>query len=75
MVPGNLLDWPEIFGRISVAKLDSYGPNVLGAFVPVSKSDFGCRGPLFGGELTLEKARLGPAGEPVVVIANRAEPG
>jgi len=48
---------------------------VLGAFVPVSKSDFGCRGPLFGGELTLEKARLGPAGEPVVVIANRAEPG
>jgi hypothetical protein len=35
MVPGNLFDCPEIFGRISVAKLDSYGPNLLGAFVPV----------------------------------------
>lgn len=48
--------------------------NRLVPLVPVSKSDFGCRGPLFGGELTLEKARLDPAGEPVVVIANRAEP-
>jgi hypothetical protein len=66
---------PEIFGRIAVAKLDSYGPNLFGAFVPVTKSDFGCRGPLFGGERALKKARLDPAGEPVVVIANRAEPG
>ena len=64
----------EIFGRISVAKLDSYGPDLFGALVPVPESDFGCRGPLFGGELTLKKARLDPAGEPVVVIANRAEP-
>jgi hypothetical protein len=30
---------------------------------------------LFGGELTLQKARPDPAGEPVVMIANRAEPG
>ena len=50
-------------------------PNYLVPLVPVSQSDFGCRGPLFGGELTLKKARLDPAGEPVVVIANRAEPG
>lgn len=42
--------------------------------MPVTKFDFGCRDPLFGGELTLQKARLDPAGEPVVVIANRAEP-
>jgi transposase len=28
MVPGNLFHCPEIFGRISVAKLDSYGPSL-----------------------------------------------
>ena len=56
-------------------KLDSYGPDLFGALVPVPESDFGCRDPLFGGELTLKKARLDPGGEPVVVIANRAEPG
>ena len=72
---GNLFRLREIFGRISVAKLDSYGPDLFGALVPVSESDFGCRGPSFGGELTLKKARLNPGGEPVVVIANRAEPG
>ena len=44
------------FGRISVAKLDSYGPDLVGALVPVPESDFGCRGKLFGGELTLKKA-------------------
>ena len=44
------------FGRISVAKLDSHGPDLFGALVPVPESDFGCRGPLFGGELTLKKA-------------------
>src|SRR6516165_4266668 len=36
-------------------------PICLVPLVPVSKSDFGCRGPLFGGELTLKKARLDPA--------------
>jgi hypothetical protein len=35
-----------------VAKLDSYGPDLFGALVPVPESDFGCRGPLFGGGLT-----------------------
>jgi hypothetical protein len=50
-----------------VAKLDSYGPDLFGALVPVAESDFGCRGPRFGGELTLKKARLNPGGEPVVV--------
>src|ERR1035437_2335144 len=30
--------------RLSGAKLDSYGRNRLGAFVPVQKSDFGCCG-------------------------------
>jgi len=47
------------------SQLDSYGRNRLGAFVPVHKSDFGCCGPLFGGELALQKAQLDPAGEPV----------
>ena len=32
---------------------------------PSHKSDFGCSGPLFGGELALQKAQLDPAGEPV----------
>jgi len=36
------------------AKLDSYGPERLGAYVPVQKFDFGCRGLLFGGELALQ---------------------
>jgi hypothetical protein len=48
----------KIFGRISVAKLDSYGPDLFGASVPVPEFDFGCRGPLFAGELTLKKGRL-----------------
>lgn len=47
------------------AKLDSYGRNRIGAFVPVEKSDFGCCGPLFGGELALQKVKLDPAEEPV----------
>jgi hypothetical protein len=51
--------------RLSGAKLDSYGRSHLGAFVPVQKSDFGCCGRLFGGELALQKAKLDPAGEPV----------
>ena len=51
--------------RLSRAKLDSYGRNLIGAFVPVRESDFGCCGPLFGGELALQKAQLDPAGEPV----------
>ena len=51
--------------KLRGAKLDSYGRNRLGAFVPVSKSDFGCCGRLFGGELALQKAKLDPAGEPV----------
>ena len=55
--------------------VDAMVPICLVPLVPVFKSDFGCRGPLFGDELTLKKARLDPAGEPVVVIANRAEPG
>jgi hypothetical protein len=52
---------------IREAKLDSYGRNRVGAFVLVRKSDFGCCGPLFGGELALQKAQLDPypAGEPV----------
>jgi len=33
--------------------------------VPVPKSDFGCCGRLFGGELALQKVKLDPAGEPV----------
>jgi hypothetical protein len=45
--------------------LDSYGRNRIGAFVPVGESDFGCCGPLFGGELALQKAQLDPAEEPV----------
>jgi hypothetical protein len=48
--------------------------HVLGALVPVTEFDFGCRDPLFGGEPTLQKARPDPAGEPVVMIANRVEP-
>ena len=40
--------------RLSGAKLDSYGRSHLGAFVPVQKSDFGCCGRLFGGELALQ---------------------
>ena len=44
-----------------MAKLDSYGPDLVGALVPVPESDFGCRGKLFGGELTLKKARLNPS--------------
>ena len=51
--------------RLSRAKLDSYGRNLIGAFVPVRESDFGCCGPLFGGELALQKVKLDPAGEPV----------
>jgi hypothetical protein len=51
--------------RLSRAKLDSYGRNLIGAFVSVRESDFGCCGPLFGGELALQKAQLDPAGEPV----------
>jgi hypothetical protein len=47
----------KIFGRISVV-IDSYGPDLFGALVPVPEFDFGCRGPLFAGELTLKKARL-----------------
>jgi hypothetical protein len=50
---------------IREAKLDSYGRNRVGAFVFVHKSDFGCCGPLFGGELALQKAQLDPAGEPI----------
>ena len=50
--------------RRSGAKLDSYGRNRLGLFVPVQKSDFGCCGPLFGGELALQKAKLDPCGSP-----------
>jgi hypothetical protein len=33
--------------------LDSYDRSLLGAIVPVRKSDFGCCGPLFGGEIAL----------------------
>jgi hypothetical protein len=33
--------------------LDSYDRSLLGASVPVQKSDFGCCGPLFGGEIAL----------------------
>jgi len=61
-------------GKIFPAELDSYGRVFLVPLLPVAEFDFGCRDPLFGGELTLQKARLDPAGEPVVVIANRAEP-
>ena len=46
------------------ASLDSYGRCLLGALVPVTESDFGCCGPLFGGEGALQKAQLDPAGEP-----------
>jgi hypothetical protein len=31
--------------------------------VPVTKPDFSCSDSLFGGELTLKKAKLDPAGE------------
>ncbi len=41
------------------------GRNRVGTFVLVHKSDFSCCGPLFGGELALQKAQLDPAGEPV----------
>ena len=51
--------------RLSGAMLDSYGRNRIGAFVPVEESDFGCCGPLFGGELALQKVKLDPAEEPV----------
>ena len=33
--------------------LDSYDRSLLGAIVPVQKSDFGCCDPLFGGEIAL----------------------
>jgi hypothetical protein len=33
---GNLFRYREIFGKISVAKLDSYRPDLFGTFVPVN---------------------------------------
>jgi len=63
-VPETLRERKDYY-TIREAKLDSYGRNRLGALVPVHKSDFGCCGPLFGGELALQKAQLDPAGEPV----------
>jgi hypothetical protein len=33
--------------------LDSHDRSLLGATVPVEKSDFGCCDPLFGGEIAL----------------------
>jgi len=45
--------------------LDSYGRSFFGAIVPVTEFDFGCCGPLLGGELVLKRARLDPAGETV----------
>ena len=33
--------------------LDSHDRSLLGAIVPVEKSDFGCCDPLFGGEIAL----------------------
>ena len=48
------------------AWLDSHDRSPPGAIVPVEKSDFGCCGPLFGGEIALWKeADLDPAGKPV----------
>jgi hypothetical protein len=51
--------------QTSDARLDSYGRLQLGALVPVTESDFGCSGPLFGGELACPKAKLDPAGKSV----------
>ena len=47
------------------ATLSSYGRRILGALVPVAKPDFGCRGPLFGGEVAEKEATLDPGGETV----------
>jgi hypothetical protein len=57
---GNFAPAGKDYYTIREAKLDSYGRNRLGAFVPVYKSYFGCGGPLFGGELVLQKAQLDP---------------
>jgi hypothetical protein len=51
--------------QTSEARLDSYGRLQLGALVPVTESDFGCCGSLFGGKFGLPKARLDPAGKSV----------
>src|ERR1700737_865389 len=46
--------------QTSDARLDSYGRLQLGALVPVTESDFGCCGPLFGGELTCTRQSSTP---------------
>jgi len=60
--------------QTSDARLDSYGRLQLGALVPVTESDFGCCGPLFGGELACPRPSS-TRRKVCVVIANRAEPG
>jgi hypothetical protein len=37
--------------------------SIHGALVPVGEPDFSCSDSLFGGELTLQKAKLDPARE------------
>ena len=57
---------PEGRCRLRKAGLDSHDRSPPGAIVPVAKSDFGCCGLLFGGEIALWKeADLDPAGKPV----------
>jgi hypothetical protein len=46
--------------QTSDARLDSYGRLQLGALVPVTESDFGCCGPLFGGELACPRPSSTP---------------
>jgi hypothetical protein len=60
--------------QTSDARLDSYGRLQLGALVPVTESDFGCCGQLFGGELACPRPSSTPP-ESLCMIANRAEPG
>jgi hypothetical protein len=55
--------------------LDSHDRSPPGAIVPVQKSDFGCCGPLFGGEIcALKRGRSRPRWKACVMIANRVEP-
>jgi hypothetical protein len=54
--------------------LDSHDRSPPGAIVPVQKSDFGCCGPLFGGEIALWKeADLDPAGKGFIAKFGRGE--
>src|SRR5277367_1807277 len=55
--------------------LDSHDRSPPGAIVPVQKPDFGCCGPLFGGEIcALKRGRSRPRWKACVIIANRVEP-